>query len=170
MKKNRTGENQCCWKTHTSVSWSACQPSAHEVPGLIRLMHLLMGLTRLFNESVIFSTRSSFNILRQGPHCTEPRVFKSAFLSPFLGPKQRWPETLERGFQKIAFPSYGNSSPIINHSLAEIFLKITLWRTVLCPKQHICACSSLLLDISESSGWRMVRQTDMNDIVLPTGH
>lgn len=61
MKKNQTGEAQCCWKAHTSVSWSACQPSAHEVLGLIRLMHLLMGLTRLFNESV--TSLTCFNIL-----------------------------------------------------------------------------------------------------------
>lgn len=44
------------WPQHL-FSWLASQPSAHEVVGLIRLMHLLMELTRLLSESVISFTR-----------------------------------------------------------------------------------------------------------------
>lgn len=100
MKKNQTGEAQCCWKAHTSVSWSACQPSAHEVLGLIRLMHLLMGLTRMFNESVISFT--CFNILTgttlhkagRGP------VGVSSSSSRGRGHQKHWKESITN----IAFP------------------------------------------------------------------
>lgn len=144
MKKNQIREDQCCCKAHTSVSWSACQPSAHEVAGLIRLMHLLIGLTGLFNKIVIFSKRSFFNILRQGT-LHKLRVATSTFLSPPLEPEQRRPEHWREGFRKIAFPGYGNSSPTTNHSLVvEMLKKITLGRTVLCPRRQICAYSSLL--------------------------
>lgn len=99
MQKNQIREDQCCWKAYTSVSWSACQPSACEVAGLIRLMHLLIWLTGLFNESVIFSKRSFFNILRQGhPAQTESGYVSISF--PSFGAWAEATRTLERGFQE----------------------------------------------------------------------
>lgn len=99
MKKNQIREDQCCCKAHTSVSWSACQPSAHEVAGLIRLMHLLIGLTGLFNKIVISSKRSFFNILRQG-HLAQTESGHVSISFPSSGARAEATGTLERGFQE----------------------------------------------------------------------
>lgn len=159
MKKNQSGEGQCCWKAHTSVSRLACQPSAHKVSGLIRLMHLLMGLTRLFNESVISFTRRVL-IDWQGPYCTKPKKGQVGISShpppqsQVRGDQKHWKESVT----KIAFPGYGNNSSTTIHILViEIILKITVWGTVSCPRQQICACSVLLSNTSESSGGKLVR-------------
>lgn len=165
MKKNQTGEAQCCWKARTSVSWSACQPSAHEVLGLIRLMHLLMGLTRLFNESVISFTRS-VSIDWQGPHCTKGKRGQVGISSSSSGSKaEDTKNTGKRVSETRHFLGYGNGSSTTIHILVvESILKITLWGTVSGPRQQIRARSVLLQNASESSGGKIA----VNDIILPT--